>query len=155
MKSYYSCLDCASVRQVPQPLQHLAIADKADKLGGTVVFYTAEEFETLASQEIMRIKIGESPEVAGIIFFTLRQFGYGDGLNLEFLNSILQDSYEVHFAREDLSITNLAELDSCFPLLFAYDHVSRRDEEMPFEQRLEQLGTVENVRNNGTSLGAR
>ena len=136
MKSYYSCLDCASVRQIPQPLQHLAIADKADKLGGTVVFYTAEEFETLASQEIMRMKVAEAPEMAGVIFFTLRQFGYGGHLNLEFLESMLAQGYEVHFAREDLSLLNEAELDSCYPLLFAYDHVSRRDEEMAFSARL-------------------
>ena len=139
MKSYYSCLDCASVRQIPQPLQHLAISDKASKLGGTVVFYTAEEFETLASQEIMQMKVGEAPDVAGIIFFTLRQFGYGGRLNLQFLESTLRQGYEVHFAREDLSITGETELDGCFPLIFAYDHVSRRDEEMPFEQRTQQL----------------
>ena len=87
----------------------------------------------------MRLKVAESPQVAGVIFFTLRQFGYGDHLNLEFLESMLRSGYEVHFAREDISITSEAELERQFPLMFAYDHVTRRDEEMAYEERFAQL----------------
>lgn len=128
MKTYYSCTDTGFVKYVPQPLQHLALADKAAKLGGQVVFYTTESFETLASQGVTKAKVAEQPEVDGIIFFTLKQFGYSGRFNFQVLNFIVQRGYEVHFARENMSISDRETLEAAFPMLYATQYVNTRDE---------------------------
>jgi hypothetical protein len=127
MKAYYACLDCAFVKYAPQPLQHLAVANKASKQGGEVSFYTLEDFDTLSYQGAAKSKLAERPAVNGLIFFTMRQFFYGS-LNLEFLNSILDQGYEVHFAREDVSIHNKEELDQIFPMIYSSYQLMQRDE---------------------------
>ncbi|MQF95822.1 MAG: hypothetical protein FI731_09110 [SAR202 cluster bacterium] len=127
MKSYYACLDCAFVKYAPQPLQHMAVANKASTQGGEVSFYTLEDFGTLANQGVAKSKLAEKPRVDGIIFFTLRQFFYG-GLHMDFLKSILEQGYEVHFAREDISINSKEELDTMFPMLYSSYQLMHRDE---------------------------
>ena len=128
MKSYYSCLDVAFVKYVPQRLQHLAIADKAGKLDGQVSFYTMEDFKTLSKQLSLRAKLEEQPPIEGIIYFTLRQFCYGSGLDLKMLRLILGKGYEVHFAREDISIPDLESLDQVFPMLYSAQVLWERDD---------------------------
>lgn len=133
MKNFYSCLDTGFIKYVPQPLQHLAISDKAGKLGGKVVFYTAEDFETLESQGVIKAKVQEKSEkFDGIIFFTLKQFFYGGKLNFKFLKFILDSGYEVHFARENISISNIEALYRAFPILYAAQYVSERDDPRDF-----------------------
>lgn len=141
MKSYYSCPDTGFVKYAPQPMQHLAIADKAAKLGGRVVFYVPEAFETLASQGVIKAKVEEQPEVDGIVSFTLKQFGYGGRFNFQVLNLILQRGYEVHFARENLSIPDLETLEAAFPMLYATQIVTARDEPSP-SQRVKEWRPV-------------
>lgn len=128
MKAYYACLDTGFVKYCPQPLQHLAIGNKASKLDGSVSFYTMEDFDGLAFQGAAKSKIEEKPAVAGIIYFTVRQFFYGGGLDLKFMKFILDRGYEVHFAREDISIPNMASLDDIFPMLYSAQHLVGRDE---------------------------
>ena len=128
MKAYYACLDTGFVKYCPQPLQHLAVANKASKLDGGISFYTMEDFETLAFQTTAKGKIEEKPEVAGIIYFTVRQFFYGGSLDLKFMRFILDRGYELHFAREDISIPNSASLDDVFPMLYSAQHLLERDE---------------------------
>jgi len=53
VKNYYSWIDTAFVKYVPQPLQHLAAHNHASKIGGKIVFYNAEDFETLATHAVM------------------------------------------------------------------------------------------------------
>ena len=135
MKSYYSCIDSGYVRYAPQPLQHLANTDKARRAGGRVIFYTAEDFESLASQGIIRAKIEqEDGQFDGVIFFTLKQFFYGGEFNFSFLKSILDQGYEVHFARENLSLPDGEALEAAFPLLYASQFVEQRDEPRQFWQ---------------------
>jgi hypothetical protein len=127
MKTYYACLDCAFVKYAPQPLQHLAVGNKASKQGGEISFYTLEDFDTLTNQGATKFKLAERPAVDGLIFFTLRQFFYG-GLNLDFMASILDHGYEVHFAREDISIVNKKALDDLFPMIYSSYQLMQRDE---------------------------
>jgi len=128
VKAYYACLDTGFVKYCPQPLQHLAIGDKAKKLDGDVSFYTMEDFETLATQGIAKGKIEEKPAVSGIIYFTVRQFFYGGSFDLKFMRFILDKGYEVHFAREDISIPTAESLDELFPMLYSAQHLLERDE---------------------------
>lgn len=127
MKGFYGCLDAGFVKYVPQPLQHLALANKASKLGGELLFYTAEDFETLVSQGTIKAKMAEQPAVDGFIFFTIRQFFYGEKLNLNLMNSMLDQKYEIHFAREDLSIPTAESLEMAYPMIYSTCHVLKRD----------------------------
>jgi hypothetical protein len=153
MKVYYSCPDTGFVKQVPQPLQHLAIGSMAEKLGGKVVFYTMEDFETLASQGVIRHKVMQHPDIHGVIFFRLQQFCYGERPNLAFVRMILQAGYELHFARENLSLTTPEAADAFYPLIYSHHYLAGRDENRAFWQpvwdwldrrqaRLVQAGTV-------------
>ena len=73
-------------------------------------------------------KISQRPPVAGIIFFTLKQFCYGERFNFSLLRDILDSGYEVHFARENMSILDQYDLEKIFPMLYATQVVLDRDE---------------------------
>ena len=144
MKSFYACLDTAFVKYVPQPLQHLAIHEKARKLGGQVSYYTMEDITAMAGHGSVRAKIDEDPVDEGIIYFTLRQFCYGESLDLTFLRYILDKGYGVHFAREDISIFNTGDLDSQFPMLYSTQQLWNRDDDQETWRSVwEQLTNVE------------
>jgi len=128
MKDYFSCPDTGFLKYVPQPIQHIVIADKAGKLNGKITFYAPEDFETLATQGVIKSKLAGRPPVSGIIFFTFKQFCYGEKLNFALLRDILKSGYEVHFARESISILDLPGLDAIFPMLYATQVVQDRDE---------------------------
>jgi len=125
--AYYSLPDKALVKQVPQPLQHLAIAEMAAKRGGEIVHYTMEDPYTLATQEIFLSKVNEKPRVKGFIFFTLDQFSYSGELNLKLLENVLAQGYELNFAREKFTLASAQDLDREFPLLYTRAYVGRRD----------------------------
>ena len=72
MKSFYSCIDGGL--SAPQPLQHLAIREYAQKTGGKITFYGAEEVKTLKSQAFIIEKLKRTPGLDGVVFFTLNQF---------------------------------------------------------------------------------
>lgn len=146
MKSFYACLDTGFVKYAPQPLQHLAVADKARKLGGQISFYTMEDFNSLATQGAMRAKIEDKPAVDGVIYFTIQQFFYGGIFNLEFLKFILDRGYEAHFAREDLSIPTRESLDRAFPMLYSSRYLLERDGSRDYWRPVwHLLGNSENV----------
>lgn len=127
MTDYYACLDTGFVKYCPQPLQHLAVADKASKLGGGISFYTMEDFRGLPFQGAVKAKIEERPAVAGIIYFTVRQFFYGGHFDARFLRFVLDQGYEVHFAREDISITSKGRLADLYPILYSSQYLLERD----------------------------
>lgn len=132
MKAYYSCLDTGFVKYCPQSLQHLAVANKAGKLGGEVSFYTMEDPGALAFQGAVKAKIEENPAVDGIIYFTVRQFFYGGNFDLKFLKFVLDQGYEVHFAREDISILNRDNLADLYPILYSSRYLLDRDEDREY-----------------------
>ena len=127
MKSYYACLDTAYVKYVPQPLQHLSVSNKANKLAGEVTFYTMEDMGSLASQGAMRAKLEERPAVDGIICFSMQQFFYSGKLNLKLLSNVLDSGYEIHFSKEDISIPTRESLDHLFPMLYSSQRLWERD----------------------------
>jgi len=132
LKRYFSLPDKALVKQAPQPMQHLVIAEAARVRGGEIVYYTMEDPFTLSSQEVFLSKVKEEPSINGFIFFTLDQFGYSGQLNISLVEWVLRQGYELHFARENISLLDAADLDRQFPLLFTQSYVDKRDTDHSF-----------------------
>jgi hypothetical protein len=124
---YYAVPDTGYVREVPQPLQHLANGDMAKRLGGEIVFYTMEDHYTLRSMEVILEKLAEGPAIDGVVFFRLAQFFDRGRLKLDLMRSILERGYTIAFARERMSIPDVAALRSMFPLLWSCAHLESRD----------------------------
>jgi hypothetical protein len=103
MKNFYSCVDTL----IPSPLseQHLIIKKKAEKEGGLITAYASEEFRTVKSQPWIFIKLKETPGLDGVVFFTALQFSYGSQFNLKLFYKIIDNNYEIHFARENFSFS--------------------------------------------------
>jgi len=131
MKKFYSCVDAL----IPSPLseQHLIIKKKAEKEGGSITAYASEEFRTVKSQPWIYIKLKETPGLDGVVFFTALQFSYGGKFNIKLFNKLINNNYEVHFARENLSFSkNLLNEDSLNYLL-SNSLVFQRDDKDLFE----------------------
>ena len=131
MKKFYSCVDAL----IPSPLseQHLIIKNKAEKEGGSITAYASEEFRTVKSQPWIYIKLKETPGLDGVVFFTALQFSYGGKFNIKLFNKLINNNYEVHFARENLSFSkNLLNEDSLNYLL-SNSLVFQRDDKDLFE----------------------
>lgn len=118
MKSFYSCLDPFVV--APQSEQHMLINKKAAAENGKVIFYGAEDFFAAQNQPFILFKLKRTPNIDGVIFFTINQFCYGNTLNLKLLYQILKLNISVHFAREFLSISNFKQLEDRYIELLAY-----------------------------------
>jgi hypothetical protein len=128
MKRFYSCIDGGL--PVPQPIQHLAIHDKAAKAQGAVTFYGAEEVRVLRTQPFIKTKLEklkQKEEVDGVVFYTIHQFRYGDTLNFDLMRRILDMGLEIHFARERLSLLVPSEFEAVLPFLMSVDFTHRRD----------------------------
>ena len=131
MKKFYSCVDAL----IPSPLseQHLIIKKKAEKEGGSITAYASEEFRTVKSQPWIYIKLKETPGLDGVVFFTALQFSYGGKFKIKLFNKLINNNYEVHFARENLSFSkNLLNEDSLNYLL-SNSLVFQRDDKDLFE----------------------
>ena len=107
MKSFYSCLDPYVI--APQIEQHYLINKIAKKENGKIVFYGSEDFFVAETQPFILFKLKRTPNIDGIIFFTLNQFCYGKSFNLNLINKILDLKISIHFAREAFSIYNLLD----------------------------------------------
>ncbi|HTX02976.1 MAG TPA: hypothetical protein VMD07_04795 [Candidatus Acidoferrales bacterium] len=124
---YYAVPDTSYVREVPQPLQHLANGDMAKRLGGEIVFYTMEDHYTLRSMEVILGKLADKPAIDGVVFFRLAQFFDGGRLQLGLMRKILELGYSVAFARERMSIPDVATLRSMYPLMWSCAYLETRD----------------------------
>jgi hypothetical protein len=130
MKKFYSFPDQGFVRFIPQPLQHLAIKEKAQSVGGSIIFYYMEDMVTVASQSVLLSKLPIiSSNSHGIVFFSLHQFRYGNGFNLKLMKHILDKKMVIHFARENFSILNEDQFYNCVDFLLLVDHSARCDTE--------------------------
>jgi hypothetical protein len=132
MKAFYSVPDTASVREVPQPVQHTAIASFAARLGGEIVFYTMEDRYTLRTHEVIRGKLAERPAIDGVIFYRLGQFFAGGRIDAAALREIVARGYALGFARERIEIADARALDEMFPLLATVVRLQERDRDRGF-----------------------
>jgi hypothetical protein len=120
VKQFYSCID--ALLPAPQPEQHELSKRKADKEGGHIVFYGAEEYRAVAYQPFILPKLVRTPGIDGVIFFSIDQFCYGKKFNLKLMKDIISLGLSIHFAREDLSFTSFEEITTEFITLSAYFH---------------------------------
>ncbi|MDX2225666.1 MAG: hypothetical protein SFY92_00990 [Verrucomicrobiae bacterium] len=128
MKSFYSWVDFGFLPHIPQSLQHLANRDMAEKAGGRIIFYGAEEPHTVASQELVRAKLERTGPLEGFVFFSVFQFCYGPEFHFSLLKTMVESRrMEVHFAREGISIRNPDQLREQFDFLYSMDFTRRRE----------------------------
>lgn len=133
-KTFYSCLDVASIREVPQPIQHLANNRMAEQAGGEIVFYLTEDGYTCATHEVILARLKTSSHVDGVVFFRLGQFARGGQIHAGVMRDLVQKNYELHFARERISIRTLAQAEDACRKLCVLDWTERRGR-MLLEQR--------------------
>ena len=124
MKSYYSCLD--TILSTPQPEQHFWIKKMAKSNNGKIVFYGAEEYFVLKSQPFIVNKLKRTPNLDGVIFFTLDQFCHDKDLNLSIMIDILKNNLSIHFARENISINHYHDLKHKYVELISYFHCKKQ-----------------------------
>ncbi|MFL2771245.1 MAG: hypothetical protein ACJZ9F_09555 [Rhodospirillaceae bacterium] len=129
MKSFYSILDNGCSNTLTQAMQHTINGQMATDHCGKIVFYTAEDRDTLEYQSVMRSKVMEKPPVDGIIYLRLYQFCYSGKFDFEFLTELVESGYEVHFSREKLSITTKKELESLYETLKVFEQMARNGQE--------------------------
>lgn len=127
MKQFYSCIDARL--PAPQPEQHELARRKAQKEGGAIVFYGAEEFRVTKNQPFILGKLLRTPGIDGVVFFSIDQFCYGEKFNLKLLINILKAGYTVHFSREDISLVSEDQVVEEFLTLSAYFHALKRKRE--------------------------
>jgi hypothetical protein len=116
-----SCIAAVEGEAVTQAIQHLAISTFAKSIGGCITFYTAEDPLTLASQSLMRSTLQKQLPIDGVVFYRLKQFCHGGSFDFAFLQTILADGYEVHFAREHFSLRTGDDLAAKFSELYCYE----------------------------------
>ena len=120
MNAYYSCLD--SFLTTPQAEQHYWIKKMAETKNGQVVFYGAEEYFVSNFQPFILNKLKRTPNLNGVIFFTIDQFCYGVELNISLMIEIIKTGLSIHFAREKISILNNNQLERQYLELLSYYH---------------------------------
>jgi hypothetical protein len=131
VKNFYSCVDTL----IPSPLseQHLIIKNKAQKESGAITAYASEEYRAIASQPWIFQKLSETKDLDGVVFFTANQFNHGNNFNLKLFNKILNNNYEIHFAREDLSFSKKNINTKIIDYLFSYSLVIHKNENELFD----------------------
>ena len=128
-KSFYSCLDPKV--SAPQPEQHALIRLMAKNNNGKIVFYGAEDYFFSTTQPFILSKLRRTPNLDGVIFFTLNQFCHAGNLNLKLMKDIILLKLSIHFAREDISIFNTVDLYENYVQLRSYAHTQQEGFALP------------------------
>lgn len=63
-----------------------------------------------------------------MIFFTALQFSYNEKFNIKLFNKLIDNNYEVHFAREDLSFAKDKINNDSLDFLITNSMIFKRDE---------------------------
>ena len=122
---FYSCLD--TTLSAPQPEQHLICNQKAKKEEWKIVFYGAEEFRVLKNQPFIFNKLIRTPNIGGVIFFTINQFFYDQKPNFLLMKKILKENLILSFAREDLNIYSIDDFNEKLPMMISYYNSLKRN----------------------------
>jgi len=125
-KTFYSCLDVASIKEVPQPIQHLANGKMAEQMGGHIIFYLTEDIYTRATHEMVIARLKRSSNIDGVVFFRLTQFASGERVQSEVMRRLVAEGYELHFARERVSIRTPEQAEEALRKLYVYGWTEKR-----------------------------
>ena len=134
MNSFFLCID--SNLSAPQAEQHLLSKNFASKIGGKIVFYGAEEYLVLKNQSFILQKLIKTPNLDGVIFFTINQFCYNNSFNIKLLENILKNNFSVHFTRESFSINNYKDLSKKLIAIYSYYYCNKKNNIKSFARNL-------------------
>jgi|TARA_B110000495_G_C22685931_1_gene404573 hypothetical protein len=118
VKSFYCCID--SLLPATQPEQHIICGNIANLNNGKIIFYGTEDVLVTKHQPFIYDKLMRTPEIDGVIFFTINQFCYENTLNIDLMNKIIDLRISIHFARENISYFNKKELKKDLPEIYSY-----------------------------------
>ena len=110
MKKYHSWLDISLGSIISQPMQRILCNDLANKLKGKIIFELGEDVEFKNYNLQLRNMLKNQLDVDGFIFLRLEQFISTSKLNIELISKMLNNNYELHFIRQNLSLLNKSDL---------------------------------------------
>lgn len=115
-------LDYCIIQIVPQMAQIDILKDHVSKFNKTIDFYSIESQLTIENCSVLKDKIKEKPNIDGFVFYSLLQLSYGNKVNLELIEEILQNNYKVYFYREKLRILNKSDFKKKYEKLSLFHH---------------------------------
>ncbi len=124
-KKYHAWLDISLGNIISQPMQRVLCKNLAEKLNGKIVFELGEDVEfksyNLQLRNMLKNKLG----VNGFIFLRLEQFINDKKLNIKLISKILDNKYELHFIRENLSLRSRKDLKKNLENLILFDDIKK------------------------------
>lgn len=108
--NYIAILDNAIVEFLPQKTQYEVLRSFLNNKKKSLSLYITEDENTYLNGSQLIKKIDEKPKVIGFIFFSLLQISFKKNQNIEIINKILKNGYEIIFYKEDYLIKNLLQL---------------------------------------------
>jgi len=96
---------------VPQRLQNLCIRDYASARKLSLTF-TVSEYWHHERALMLFAQLGHGAEIAGFVFYSLQLLPADDQRRRRFFDAVRAQSFEVHFALEELAVTEPAGVDA-------------------------------------------
>jgi hypothetical protein len=124
-KSFYCCID--SALPATQPEQHLICEKIANLNSGKIVFYGAEDVLVKKNQPFIYEKLKRTPNIDGVIFFTIDQFCYNKSINVSLIQKLLKMPLSIHFARENISYFDFKQVRKDLPEIYSYFYSLNRN----------------------------
>ena len=87
---------------------------------GKIIFYGVEDVLVAKQQPFIYEKLKRTPNLDGVIFYTINQFCYEKTLNIHLIKKIIDLNMSIHFARENISYFNQNELKKDLPEIYSY-----------------------------------
>lgn len=126
MKNYHSWLDISLGSIISQPMQRILCNDLANKLNGRIIFELGEDVEFKRYNLQLRNMLKNKLNVNGFIFLRLEQFINSENkLNIELIARMMENEYELHFIRQNLSLMNKKDLKKNLQDLIIYDDIKK------------------------------
>jgi len=104
IKQYLSWIDIGI--SAPQPEQHLIIKNFAKKHNGKITFSDSEDIVNRFKQNFLLSRLRELPDIDGVVLFSTKQFFLRKNFNFDLLNKIINNNFDVLFAREQFCFTS-------------------------------------------------
>jgi hypothetical protein len=123
IKNYHSWLEISIGSIISQPMQRILCNDLAKRLNGRVVFELGEDVEFKSYNLQLRNMLKSKLNVNGFIFLRLEQFVIEKNLNIRLISEILNQKYELHFVKQNLSLFNINDLKKNINDLIIFDSV--------------------------------
>ena len=108
-------------------MQRVLCQDFAKKINGKIIFELGEDVEFKAFNLQLRNMLKSKLKVKGFIFLRLEQLIINGKLNIELIKNILKKNYEIHFIRQNLSLTDLKDLKKNVDKLIIFREIKKNN----------------------------